>query len=188
MSVTNSAVVTLVGAKDSGNLLEGRNVERLDFSGTLNLGADAEDVGTVNANALSAATLNVNGAYAAKTVQTMNGTVAEGASLSMGTLILKDNSSSGKMKVEGTLELSGSTALYDVIGGELTSTGLLTTNAAAAAQYADEADAVFYVDRQVTLSGAAVTVGSAAGLGKAVSMKPVTPSIPSAAPRPPRSP
>lgn len=180
VSVTNSAVVTMVGAKDSGNLLEGRNVERLDFSGTLNLGADAEDVGTVNANALSAATLNVNGAYAAKTVQTMNGTVAEGASLSMGTLILKDNSSSGKMKVEGTLELSGSTALYDVIGGELTSTGLLTTNAAAAAQYADEADAVFYVDRQVTLSGAAVTVGSAAGLGKAVSMKPVTPSIPSA--------
>lgn len=180
VSVTNSAAVTMVGAKDSGNLLEGRNVERLDFSGTLNLGADAEDVGTVNANALSAATLNVNGAYAAKTVQTMNGTVAEGASLSMGTLILKDNSSSGKMKVEGTLELSGSTALYDVIGGELTSTGLLTTNAAAAAQYADEADAVFYVDRQVTLSGAAVTVGSAAGLGKAVSMKPVTPSIPSA--------
>ena len=180
VSVTNSVVVTMVGAKDSGNLLEGRNVERLDFSGTLNLGADAEDVGTVNANALSAATLNVNGAYAAKTVQTMNGTVAEGASLSMGTLILKDNSSSGKMKVEGTLELSGSTALYDVIGGELTSTGLLTTNAAAAAQYADEADAVFYVDRQVTLSGAAVTVGSAAGLGKAVSMKPVTPSIPSA--------
>lgn len=180
VSVTNSAVVTLVGAKDSGNLLEGRNVERLDFSGTLNLGADAEDVGTVNANALSAATLNVNGAYAAKTVQTMNGTVAEGASLSMGTLILKDNSSSGKMKVEGTLELSGSTALYDVIGGELTSTGLLTTNAAAAAQYADEADAVFYVDRQVTLSGAAVTVGSAADLGKAVSMKPVTPPTPSA--------
>lgn len=180
VSVTNSAVVTLVGAKDSGNLLEGRNVERLDFSGTLNLGADAEDVGTVNANALSAATLNVNGAYAAKTVQTMNGTVAEGASLSMGTLILKDNSSSGTMKVEGTLELSGSTALYDVIGGELTSTGLLTTNAAAAAQYADEADAVFYVDRQVTLSGAAVTVGSAADLGKAVSMKPVTPPTPSA--------
>lgn len=180
VSVTNSAVVTLVGAKDSGNLLEGRNVERLDFSGTLNLGADAEDVGTVNANALSAATLNVNGAYAAKTVQTMNGTVAEGASLSMGTLILKDNSSSGTMKVEGTLELSGSTALYDVIGGELTSTGLLTTNAAAAAQYADKADAVFYVDRQVTLSGAAVTVGSAADLGKAVSMKPVTPPTPSA--------
>ena len=118
----------------------------------------------------------------------MNSTVAEGASLSMGTLILKDNSSSGKMKVEGTLELSGSTALYDVIGGELTSTGLLTTNAAAAAQYADEADAVFYVDRQITLSGAAVTVGSAAGLGKAVSMKPVTPSIPPRAPRPPRSP
>lgn len=181
VKITNDdAAVTMVGAKDSGNLLEGRNVERLDFSGTLNLGADAEDVGTVNANALSAATLNVNGAYAAKTVQTMNGTVAEGASLSMGTLILKNNSSSGKMKVEGTLELSGSTALYDVIGGELTSTGLLTTNAAAAAQYADEADAVFYVDRQVTLSGAAVTVGSAAGLGKAVSMKPVTPSIPSA--------
>lgn len=181
VKITNDdAAVTMVGAKDSGNLLEGRNVERLDFSGTLNLGADAEDVGTVNANALSAATLNVNGAYAAKTVQTMNGTVAEGASLSMGTLILKNNSSSGKMKVEGTLELSGSTALYDVIGGELTSTGLLTTNAAAAAQYADEADAVFYVDRQVTLSGAAVTVGSAAGLGKAVSMKPVTPSILSA--------
>ena len=180
VTVTNTAAVTMVGAKDSGNLLEGRNVDSLAFSGTLNLGADAEDVGTVNANALSAATLNVNGAYAAKTVQTMNGTVAEGASLSMGTLILKDNSSSGKMKVEGTLELSGSTALYDVIGGELTSTGLLTTNAAAAAQYADEADAVFYVDRQVTLSGAAVTVGSAAGLGKAVSMKPVTPSIPSA--------
>lgn len=180
VTVTNTAVVTMVGAKDSGNLLEGRNVERLDFSGTLNLGADAEDAGTVNANALSADTLNVNGTYAAKTVQTKTGTVSEGASLSMDTLILKDNSSSGTMKVEGTLELSGSTALYDVIGGELTSTGLLTTNAAAAAQYADEADAVFYVDRQVTLSGAAVTVGSAADLGKAVSMKPVTPSIRSA--------
>lgn len=181
VKITNDdAAITMVGAKDSGNLLEGRNVERLYFSGTLNLGDSTDDAGTVNANALSAATLNVNGAYAAKTVQTMHGTVAEGASLSMGTLILKDNSSSGKMKVEGTLELSGSTALYDVIGGELTSTGLLTTNAAAAAQYADEADAVFYVDRQVTLSGAAVTVGSAAGLGKAVSMKPVTPSIPSA--------
>lgn len=181
VTITNdSSAVTMVGAKDSGNLIDGRNVELLAFTGTLNLGADAEDAGTVNANELSADTLNVNGTYAAKTVQTMNGTVAEGASLSMGTLILKDNSSSGKMKVEGTLELSGSTALYDVIGGELTSTGLLTTNAAAAAQYADEADAVFYVDRQVTLSGAAVTVGSAAGLGKAVSMKPVTPSIPSA--------
>lgn len=181
VKITNdNSAVTMVGAKDSGNLLEGRNVELLAFSGTLNLGADAEDVGTVNAEALSATTLNVNGSYSAKTVHTVTGTVSEGASLSMGTLILKDNSSSGKMKVEGTLELSGSTALYDVIGGELTSTGLLTTNAASAAQYADEADAVFYVDRQVMLSGAAVTVGSAAGLGKAVSMKPVTPSIHSA--------
>lgn len=180
VSVTNAAAVTMVGAKDSGNLIDGQDVGLLAFTGTLNLGDSTDDAGTVNAEALSATTLNVNGAYAAKTVQTMNGTVAEGASLSMGTLILKNNSSSGKMKVEGTLELSGSTALYDVIGGELTSTGLLTTNAAAAAQYADEADAVFYVDRQVTLSGAAVTVGSAAGLGKAVSMKPVTPSIPSA--------
>ena len=180
VTVTNTAAVTMVGAKDSGNLLEGRNVELLAFTGTLNLGDSTDDAGTVNAEALSATTLNVNGNYSAKTVHTVTGTVSEGASLSMGTLILKDNSSSGKMKVEGTLELSGSTALYDVIGGELTSTGLLTTNAAAAAQYADEADAVFYVDRQVTLSGAAVTVGSAAGLGKAVSMKPVTPSIPSA--------
>lgn len=181
VTITNdSSAVTMVGAKDSGNLIDGRNVELLAFTGTLNLGADAEDAGTVNAIALSADTLNVNGAYAAKTVQTKTGTVSEGASLSMGTLILKDNTSSGKMTVAGTLELAGSTALYDVVGGELTSTGLLTTNAAAAAQYADEADAVFYVDRQVTLSGAAVTVGSAAGLGKAVSMKPVTPSIPSA--------
>lgn len=180
VTVTNTAAVTMVGAKDSGNLIDGQDVGLLAFTGTLNLGDSTDDAGTVNAEALSATTLNVNGNYFAKTVQTMNGTVAEGASLSMGTLILKDNSSSGKMKVEGTLELSGSTALYDVIGGELTSTGLLTTNAAAAAQYADEADAVFYVDRQVTLSGAAVTVGSAAGLGKAVSMKPVTPSIPSA--------
>lgn len=180
VTVTNTAAVTMVGAKDSGNLLEGRNVELLAFTGTLNLGDSTDDAGTVNANELSADTLNVNGTYAAKTVQTKTGTVSEGASLSMDTLILKDNSSSGTMKVEGTLELSGSTALYDVIGGELTSTGLLTTNAAAAAQYADEADAVFYVDRPVTLSGAAVTVGSAADLGKAVSMKPVTPSITSA--------
>lgn len=175
-----AAAVTMVGAKDSGNLIDGQDVGLLFFTGTLNLGADAEDAGTVNANELSAGTLNVNGTYAAKTVRTKTGTVSEGASLSMGTLILKDSSSSGTMKVEGTLELAGSTALYDVVGGELTSTGLLTTNAAAAAQYADEADAVFYVDRQVTLSGAAVTVGSAADLGKAVSMKPVTPSITSA--------
>lgn len=180
VTVTNTAAVTMVGAKDSGNLLEGRNVELLAFTGTLNLGDSTDDAGTLNAEALSATTLNVNGSYSAKTVHTVTGTVSEGASLSMDTLILKDNSSSGTMKVEGTLELSGSTALYDVIGGELTSTGLLTTNAAAAAQYADEADAVFYVDRPVTLSGAAVTVGSAADLGKAVSMKPVTPSITSA--------
>lgn len=180
VSVKNSAVVTMVGAKDSGNLIEGRNVERLDFSGTLNLGDSTDDAGTVNAEELSATTLNVNGNYSAKTVHTVTGTVSEGASLSMGTLNLKGNSSSGKMKVEGTLELAGATMGHDVSGGTVAVNGLLTTNAAAAAQYADEADAVFYVDRQVTLSGAAVTVGSAADLGKAVSMKPVTPSISSA--------
>lgn len=186
VSVTNSAVVTLVGAKDSGNLLEGRNVERLDFSGTLNLGADAEDVGTVNANALSATTLNVNGSYSAKTVHTVTGTVSEGATLSMGTLVIGSGSqieqmsgASNTMTVDGTLELAGATKGHDVSGGTVAVKGLLTTNAAASAAYADTG-AVLYVDRKLSLNATTVTVGADNELGKSVSMKPTTPTTPSA--------
>lgn len=179
VTITNAAAVTMVGAKDSGNLLEGRNVELLAFSGTLNLGADAEDVGTVNAEALSATTLNVNGSYSAKTVHTVTGTVSEGASLSMGTLILKDKSSSGKMNVEGTLELAGATMGHDVSGGAVAVNGLLTTNAAASAAYADTG-AVLYVDRKLSLNATTVTVGADNELGKSVPMKPTTPTTPSA--------
>lgn len=178
VTVTNTAV-TMVGAKDSGNLLEGRNVELLAFSGTLNLGADAEDVGTVNAEKLSAKTLNVNGSYSAKTVHTVTGTVSEGASLSMGTLILKDKSSSGKMNVEGTLEFAGATMGHDVSGGAVAVNGLLTTNAAASAAYADTG-AVLYVDRKLSLNATTVTVGADNESGKSVSMKPTTPTTPSA--------
>lgn len=186
VSVTNSAVVTLAGAKDSGNLLEGRNVERLDFSGTLNLGADAEDVGTVNAEALSAATLNVNGNYSAKTVHTVTGTVSEGASLSMGTLVIGTGSqieqmsgASNTMTVDGTLELAGATMGHDVSGGTVAVNGLLTTNAAASAAYADTG-AVLYVDRKLSLNATTVTVGADNELGKSVPIKPTTPTTPSA--------
>lgn len=185
VTISNAAAVTMVGAKDSGNLLEGRNVERLDFSGTLNLGADAEDVGTVNANALSATTLNVNGSYSAKTVHTVTGTVSEGASLSMGTLVIGTGSqieqmsgASNTMTVDGTLELAGATMGHDVSGGTVAVNGLLTTNAAASAAYADTG-AVLYVDRKLSLNATTVTVAADNELGKSVSMKPTTATTPS---------
>ncbi len=180
VTVTNTAAaVTMVGAKDSGNLIDGQDVGLLDFTGTLNLGDSTDDAGTVNAEALSAKTLNVNGSYSAKTVHTVTGTVSEGASLSMGTLILKDKSSSGKMNVEGTLELAGATMGHDVSGGTVAVNGLLTTNAAASAAYADTG-AVLYVDRKLSLNATTVTVGADNELGKSVPMKPTTPTTPSA--------
>lgn len=187
VKITNdNSAVTMVGAKDSGNLLEGRNVELLAFSGTLNLGADAEDVGTVNAEALSATTLNVNGSYSAKTVHTVTGTVSEGASLSMGTLVIGSGSqieqmsgASNTMTVDGTLELVGATMGHDVSGGTVAVNGLLTTNAAASAAYADTG-AVLYVDRKLSLNATTVTVGADNELVKSVPMKPTTPTTPSA--------
>ncbi len=187
VKITNdNSAVTMVGAKDSGNLLEGRNVELLAFSGTLNLGADAEDVGTVNAEALSATTLNVNGSYSAKTVHTVTGTVSEGASLSMGTLVIGTGSqieqmsgASNTMTVDGTLELAGATMGHDVSGGTVAVNGLLTTNAAASAAYADTG-AVLYVDRKLSLNATSVTVGADNELGKSVPMKPTTQTTPSA--------
>lgn len=187
VKITNDdATVTMVGAKDSGNLLEGRNVERLDFSGTLNLGDSTDDAGTVNAEALSATTLNVNGNYSAKTVHTVTGTVSEGASLSMGTLVIGTGSqieqmsgASNTMTVDGTLELAGATKGHDVSGGTVAVNGLLTTNAAASAAYADTG-AVLYVDRKLSLNATTVTVGADNELGKSVPIKPTTTTTPSA--------
>lgn len=186
VTVTNTAAVTMVGAKDSGNLLEGRNVELLYFSGTLNLGDSTDDAGTVNTEALSATTLNVNGNYSAKTVHTVTGTVSEGASLSMGTLVIGTGSqieqmsgASNTMTVDGTLELAGATMGHDVSGGAVAVNGLLTTNAAASAAYADTG-AVLYVDRKLSLNATTVTVGADNELGKSVSMKPTTQTTPSA--------
>ena len=186
VTVTNTAAVTMVGAKDSGNLLEGRNVELLAFTGTLNLGDSTDDAGTVNAEALSATTLNVNGNYSAKTVHTVTGTVSEGASLSMGTLVIGTGSqieqmsgASNTMTVDGTLELVGATMGHDVSGGTVAVNGLLTTNAAASAAYADTG-AVLYVDRKLSLNATTVTVGADNELGKSVPIKPTTPTTPSA--------
>lgn len=187
VKITNDdAAVTMVGAKDSGNLLEGRNVERLYFSGTLNLGDSTDDAGTVNAEALSATTLNVNGSYSAKTVHTVTGTVSEGASLSMETLVIGSGSqieqmsgASNTMTVDGTLELAGATMGHDVSGGTVAVNGLLTTNAAASAAYADTG-AVLYVDRKLSLNATTVTVGADNELGKSVPMKPTTSTTPSA--------
>lgn len=186
VTVTNTAAVTMVGAKDSGNLLEGRNVELLAFTGTLNLGDSTDDAGTVNAEALSATTLNVNGNYSAKTVHTVTGTVSEGASLSMGTLVIGTGSqieqmsgASNTMTVDGTLELVGASMGHDVSGGTVAVNGLLTTNAAASAAYADTG-AVLYVDRKLSLNATTVTVGADNELGKSVPIKPTTPTTPSA--------
>lgn len=186
VTVTNTAAVTMVGAKDSGNLLEGRNVELLAFTGTLNLGDSTDDAGTVNAEELSATTLNVNGNYSAKTVHTVTGTVSEGASLSMGTLVIGTGSqieqmsgASNTMTVDGTLELAGATEGHDVSGGTVAVNGLLTTNAAASAAYADTG-AVLYVDRKLSLNATTVTVGADNELGKSVPMKPTTRTTPSA--------
>lgn len=182
----NAAAVTMVGAKDSGNLIDGQDVGLLAFTGTLNLGDSTDDAGTVNAEALSATTLNVNGSYSAKTVHTVTGTVSEGASLSMGTLVIGTGSqieqmsgASNTMTVDGTLELAGATMGHDVSGGTVAVNGLLTTNAAASAAYADTG-AVLYVDRKLSLNATTVTVGADNELGKSVSMKPTTLTTPSA--------
>lgn len=186
VTVKNAAAVTMVGAKDSGNLIDGQDVGLLTFTGTLNLGDSTDDAGTVNAEALSATTLNVNGNYSAKTVHTVTGTVSEGASLSMGTLVIGTGSqneqmsgASNTMTVDGTLELAGATMGHDVSGGTVAVNGLLTTNAAASAAYADTG-AVFYVDRKLSLNATTVTVGADNELGKSVSMKPTTQTTPSA--------
>lgn len=186
VTVTNTAAVTMVGAKDSGNLIDGQDVGLLAFTGTLNLGGSTDDAGTVNAEALSATTLNVNGNYSAKTVHTVTGTVSEGASLSMGTLVIGTGSqieqmsgASNTMTVDGTLELAGATMGHDVSGGTVAVNGLLTTNAAASAAYADTG-AVLYVDRKLSLNATTVTVGADNELGKSVPMKPTTPTTPSA--------
>lgn len=186
VTVTNTAAVTMVGAKDSGNLIDGQDVKLLAVTGTLNLGDSTDDAGTVNAEALSATTLNVNGNYSAKTVHTVTGTVSEGASLSMGTLVIGTGSqieqmsgASNTMTVAGTLELAGATMGHDVSGGTVAVNGLLTTNAAASAAYADTG-AVLYVDRKLSLNATTVTVGADNELGKSVSMKPTTPTTPSA--------
>lgn len=186
VTITNAAAVTMVGAKDSGNLIDGQDVGLLAFTGTLNLGDSTDDAGTVNAEALSATTLNVNGNYSAKTVHTVTGTVSEGASLSMGTLVIGTGSqieqmsgASNTMTVDGTLELAGATMGHDVSGGAVAVNGLLTTNAAASAAYADTG-AVLYVDRKLSLNATTVTVGADNELGKSVSMKPTTPTTPSA--------
>lgn len=182
----NAAAVTMVGAKDSGNLIDGQDVGLLAFTGTLNLGDSTDDAGTVNAEALSATTLNVNGNYSAKTVHTVTGTVSEGASLSMGTLVIGTGSqieqmsgASNTMTVDGTLELAGATMGHDVSGGTVAVNGLLTTNAAASAAYADTG-AVLYVDRKLSLNATTVTVGADNELGKSVPIKPTTPTTPSA--------
>lgn len=186
VTVTNAAAVTMVGAKDSGNLIDGQDVGLLAFTGTLNLGDSTDDAGTVNAEALSATTLNVNGSYSAKTVHTVTGTVSEGASLSMGTLVIGKGSqieqmsgASNTMTVDGTLELAGATMGHDVSGGTVAVNGLLTTNAAASAAYADTG-AVLYVDRKLSLNATTVTVGADNELGKSVPMKPTTQTTPSA--------
>lgn len=186
VTVTNTAAVTMVGAKDSGNLIDGQDVGLLAFTGTLNLGDSTDDAGTVNAEALSATTLNVNGSYSAKTVHTVTGTVSEGASLSMGTLVIGTGSqieqmsgASNTMTVDGTLELAGATMGHDVSGGTVAVNGLLTTNAAASAAYADTG-AVLYVDRKLSLNATTVTVGADNELGKSVPIKPTTPTTPSA--------
>lgn len=187
VTITNdNAAVTMVGAKDSGNLIDGQDVKLLAFTGKLNLGDSTDDAGTVNAEALSATTLNVNGNYSAKTVHTVTGTVSEGASLSMGTLVIGTGSqieqmsgASNTMTVDGTLELAGATMGHDVSGGTVAVNGLLTTNAAASAAYADTG-AVLYVDRKLSLNATTVTVGADNELGKSVSMKPTTPTTPSA--------
>lgn len=186
VTVTNAAAVTMVGAKDSGNLIDGQDVGLLAFTGTLNLGDSTDDAGTVNAEALSATTLNVNGNYSAKTVHTVTGTVSEGASLSMGTLVIGTGSqieqmsgASNTMTVDGTLELAGATMGHDVSGGTVAVNGLLTTNAAASAAYADTG-AVLYVDRKLSLNATTVTVGADNELGKSVPIKPTTPTTPSA--------
>lgn len=173
----NAAAVTMVGAKDSGNLIDGQDVGLLAFTGTLNLGDSTDDAGTVNAEALFATTLNVNGSYSAKTVHTVTGTVSEGASLSMETLVIGSgpqieqmSGASNTMTVDGTLELAGATMGHDVSGGTVAVNGLLTTNAAASAAYADTG-AVLYVDRKLSLNATTVTVGAD---------KPTTPTTPSA--------
>lgn len=102
----------------------------------------------------------------------------------MGTLVIGSGSqieqmsgASNTMTVDGTLELAGATMGHDVSGGTVAVNGLLTTNAAASAAYADTG-AVLYVDRKLSLNATTVTVGADNELGKSVPMKPTTQTTP----------
>lgn len=159
VAVTGEGELTLVGAKSSGRLIEGVDKVESLKAGKLVLGTKSEQKGTVNADLLEVGDLTVNGAYdAAKVEVTGKGSVEHGANFAVESIKLGT-----EMTVDGMLTLKGASGeSSDLSGGKLTVNGVVSTDAAAAASYADASNGVFYVDRALKLDGAKVVVGSAA--------------------------
>ena len=169
LSITGEGEVLLRGDTASGNVFEGTEaLNALDVAGDLTLGYEASNKGVVNAETIKVAgELDVVGDFTAQNVE-VGSAYVDGA-LALNSLKVAE---AGVATVKnGTLHLLGAAEDAAEIDGKVnvTGTGLLTTNKAAANAYIaqlddEEPSAVLYVDRAMKLAdGAEVVIGNAAG-------------------------
>ncbi len=169
LSITGEGEVLLRGDTASGNVFEGTEaLDALDVAGDLTLGYEASNKGGVNAETIKVAgELDVVGDFTAQNVE-VGSAYVDGA-LALNSLKVAE---AGVATVKnGTLHLLGAAEDAAEIDGKVnvTGTGLLTTNKAAANAYIaqlddEEPSAVLYVDRAMKLAdGAEVVIGNAAG-------------------------
>lgn len=165
VKVEGDGSLTVRGDRASGNVFEGVAALETAEVSNLVLGYEAKNTGVVNAKTLKAGSLDVVGSFTAQNVEV-------GSAFVDGTLALNSLTVTGEANIEnGTLNLLGVTEkdAKEITGKvNVTGTGLLTTNKAAAdayiAKFEDEVHpAVFYVDRGVKLAdGAEIVIGSVA--------------------------
>ena len=166
LSITGQGKVLLRGDTASGNVFEGTEaLNALEVAADLTLGYEASNKGVVNAKSVKVTgELDVVGDFTAQNVEVGSANV-DGA-LALNSLKVAEN---GTAIVEnGTLHLLGAAEDTAEIDGNVnvTGTGLLTTNKAAANAYIaqlddEEPSAVLYVDRAMKLAdGAQVVIGN----------------------------
>ena len=166
LSITGQGEVLLRGDTASGNVFEGTEaLNALEVAADLTLGYEASNKGVVNAKSVKVTgELDVVGDFTAQNVEVGSANV-DGA-LALNSLKVAEN---GTAIVEnGTLHLLGAAEDTAEIDGNVnvTGTGLLTTNKAAANAYIaqlddEEPSAVLYVDRAMKLAdGAQVVIGN----------------------------
>ena len=166
LSITGQGEVLLRGDTASGKVFEGTEaLDALDVAGDLTLGYEASNKGIVNAKTVKVAgALDVAGDFTAQNVE-VGSAYVDGA-LALNSLKVAET---GTATVEnGTLHLLGAAEDAAEITGKVnvTGTGLLTTNQAAASAYIaqledEEPSAVLYVDRAMKLAdGAEIVIGT----------------------------